>query len=40
MEIGNIFKAFQPKDTVFFTLFEKVATNLVYGTGQKLHHTI
>ena len=29
MGIGNIFKAFQPKDTVFFTLFEKVATNLV-----------
>ena len=29
MGIGNIFKAFQPKDTVFFTLFEKVAINLV-----------
>ena len=29
MGIGNIFKAFQPKDTVFFTLFEKVAANLV-----------
>ena len=29
MGIGNIFKAFQPTDTVFFTLFEKVAANLV-----------
>lgn len=29
MGIGNIFKAFQPKDKVFFVLFEKVATNLV-----------
>jgi len=28
MGIGNIFKAFQPKDTVFFTLFEKVAAKL------------
>lgn len=29
MAIGNIFKAFQPKDRVFFTLFEKVADTLV-----------
>lgn len=29
MGIGNIFKAFQPKDKVFFVLFEKVAENLV-----------
>ncbi|UZX28078.1 DUF47 domain-containing protein [Riemerella anatipestifer] len=29
MGIGNIFKVFQPKDKVFFVLFEKVANNLV-----------
>ncbi|MEN2434315.1 DUF47 family protein [Weeksellaceae bacterium A-14] len=29
MAIGNIFKAFQPKDKVFFVLFDKVAQNLV-----------
>ncbi|SDE19026.1 DUF47 domain-containing protein [Riemerella columbipharyngis] len=29
MGIGNIFKAFQPKDKVFFTLFEEVADTLV-----------
>lgn len=29
MGIGNIFKAFQPKDKVFFVLFEQVADNLV-----------
>ena len=29
MGIGNIFKAFQPKDKVFFVLFNKVAENLV-----------
>lgn len=29
MGIGNIFKAFQPKDKVFFVLFEQVATTLV-----------
>ncbi len=29
MGIGNIFKAFQPKDKVFFVLFEKVAQTLV-----------
>ena len=29
MGIGSIFKAFQPKDKVFFVLFEKVANNLV-----------
>ena len=29
MGIGNIFKAFQPKDKVFFVLFEKVAEELV-----------
>ncbi|AYO58040.1 phosphate transport regulator [Chryseobacterium sp. 6424] len=29
MGIGNIFKAFQPKDKVFFVLFEKVAETLV-----------
>lgn len=28
MGIGNIFKAFQPKDKVFFVLFEKAADNL------------
>lgn len=29
MGIGNIFKAFQPKDKVFFVLFEKVGDTLV-----------
>jgi predicted phosphate transport protein (TIGR00153 family) len=29
MRISNIFKAFQPKDKVFFALFEKVAETLV-----------
>ncbi len=29
MGIGNLFKAFQPKDKVFFVLFEKVADQLV-----------
>jgi len=29
MGIGNIFKAFQPKDKVFFVLFEQVAESLV-----------
>lgn len=29
MGISNIFKAFQPKDKVFFVLFEQVAANLV-----------
>lgn len=29
MGIGNIFKAFQPKDKVFFVLFEKTADTLV-----------
>lgn len=29
MGIGNIFKAFQPKDKVFFVLFEQVAETLV-----------
>ncbi len=29
MGIGNIFKAFQPKDKVFFVLFNQVADNLV-----------
>ena len=29
MGIGNIFKAFQPKDKVFFVLFDQVAQNLV-----------
>ncbi|MDO4764072.1 MAG: DUF47 family protein [Flavobacteriaceae bacterium] len=29
MGISNLFKAFQPKDKVFFVLFEKVAANLV-----------
>lgn len=29
MGIGNIFKVFQPKDKVFFVLFDKVADNLV-----------
>jgi len=29
MKIGNIFQVFQPKDKVFFVLFEKVCDNLV-----------
>lgn len=29
MAIGNIFHAFQPKDKIFFVLFEKVTENLV-----------
>ena len=29
MGLGNIFKAFQPKDKVFFVLFDQVAQNLV-----------
>lgn len=29
MGIGNIFKAFQPKDKVFFVLFEQIADTLV-----------
>ncbi|MGX9984828.1 DUF47 domain-containing protein [Chryseobacterium sp. POL2] len=29
MGIGNIFRAFQPKDKIFFDLFEKVADTLV-----------
>ena len=29
MGIGNIFKAFQPKDKVFFVLFDQVGQNLV-----------
>ena len=29
MGIGNIFRAFQPKDKIFFVLFEKVAQKLV-----------
>lgn len=29
MGIGNIFRAFQPKDKIFFVLFEQVATKLV-----------
>lgn len=29
MGIGNIFKAFQPKDKVFFVLFDKIGQNLV-----------
>lgn len=29
MGIGNIFHAFQPKDKIFFVLFEKVTDNLV-----------
>ncbi|MBA5247651.1 DUF47 domain-containing protein [Marnyiella aurantia] len=36
MGIGNIFKAFQPKDKVFFVLFEKVADNLV-KMSQEFH---
>lgn len=36
MGIGNIFKAFQPKDKVFFVLFEKVAENLV-GMSKEFH---
>lgn len=29
MGIGNIFRAFQPKDKIFFDLFEKIADSLV-----------
>ena len=29
MGIGNIFRAFQPKDKIFFVLFEQVADKLV-----------
>ncbi len=29
MGLGNIFKAFQPKDKVFFVLFDQVAINLI-----------
>lgn len=29
MGLGNIFRAFQPKDKVFFVLFEKISENLV-----------
>lgn len=29
MGLGNIFRAFQPKDKVFFVLFEKMSENLV-----------
>ncbi len=29
MGIGNLFKAFQPKDKVFFVLFDQIAQNLV-----------
>ncbi|MEI7488689.1 MAG: DUF47 family protein, partial [Chryseobacterium sp.] len=40
MGIGNIFHAFQPKDKIFFVLFEKVTENLVamseeFNTGIK-----
>ncbi|MEC5395064.1 DUF47 domain-containing protein [Bergeyella sp. RCAD1439] len=36
MGIGNIFKAFQPKDKVFFVLFEKAADNL-YAMSKEFH---
>lgn len=36
MGIGNIFKAFQPKDKVFFVLFEKVAETLT-AMSKELH---
>lgn len=39
MGIGNIFKAFQPKDKVFFVLFEKVAQTLV-EMSQTFHEGI
>lgn len=29
MGIGNIFRAFQPKDKIFFVLFEQVAEKLI-----------
>lgn len=39
MGIGNIFKAFQPKDKVFFVLFEKVAEELV-AMSKELHESL
>lgn len=34
MGIGNIFRAFQPKDKIFYALFEKVTDNLVAMSGE------
>lgn len=39
MGIGNLFKAFQPKDKVFFVLFEQVAENLV-KMSQEFHEAM
>ncbi|WP_234108792.1 MULTISPECIES: DUF47 domain-containing protein [Chryseobacterium] len=39
MGIGNIFKAFQPKDKVFFVLFEKVAETLV-SMSKEFHESL
>ncbi|MDL1913662.1 MAG: DUF47 domain-containing protein [Bergeyella sp.] len=39
MAIGNIFKIFQPKDKVFFALFDEVARNLV-GMSKFFHEGV
>lgn len=39
MGIGNIFKAFQPKDKVFFVLFEKVAQSLT-AMSKEFHEAL
>ena len=39
MGIGNIFKMFQPKDKVFFVLFEKVAEELV-AMSKEFHESL
>ena len=39
MGIGNIFKMFQPKDKVFFVLFEKVAGELV-AMSKEFHESL
>ncbi|KEY20040.1 DUF47 domain-containing protein [Kaistella antarctica] len=39
MGIGNIFKIFQPKDKVFFVLFEKVAEELV-AMSKEFHESL
>jgi uncharacterized protein Yka (UPF0111/DUF47 family) len=39
MGIGNIFHAFQPKDKIFFVLFEKVTENLV-AMSEEFNHGI
>ncbi len=39
MGIGNIFKMFQPKDKVFFVLFEKIAEELV-AMSKEFHESL